>query len=69
MHLFLVKMLEDPAKLKEYLAEKCVTETFGVPRAFEYLHWLNAEQQSMLDSDSTMTQCVDNFGAYAQFER
>lgn len=64
---FVVKMLEDPQRLKQYMTEKCVTETISGPRAFEYLYWIYADDK--LDSDLTMTQCIDNFGAWERFER
>ena len=69
MYQFLAKQLGDPTKLKEYITNNCVTETIGVPKAFEYIYWLDTEKEDMLDSDRTMTQCVDNFGAYDAFAR
>ena len=66
---FVVKMIEDPERLKQYMLDKCVTETIEKPRSYEYLYWLSPEDKEKLNSDLTMTQCVDNFGAWDQFER
>ena len=55
-HQFVVKMIEDLERLKQYMLNKCVTETMETPRSYEYIYWLNAEDGEKLDSKLTMTQ-------------
>ena len=66
---FVVKMIEDPERLKQYMTDKCVTETIEAPQSLEYLYWLPNQDGAKLNSDLTMTQCVDNFGAWDAFSR
>ena len=67
----MVSMLSDPTKVADYLASNCVTETIKRPRSWEYGYWLTPSELDVLDEDeeSTMVQCVDNFGAWDDFER
>ena len=69
MNQFAAQMMEDPARLKKYITEECINETIVTPRAFEYIYWVESDDLDKLDSDLTMTQCVDNFGAWEQFAR
>jgi len=69
MNQFAALMFEDPAGLKQYMTENCTDATISRPRALQYLHWLDSDDVDKLDSNLTMTQCVDNFGAWNQFSR
>ena len=66
---FAAQMMEDPARLKKYITENCMDETIVKPRAYEYIYWVESDDREKLDGDLTMTQCVDNFGAWDQFAR
>lgn len=66
---WLTEWLDDSGRIAEYITGSCTTETIEQPRAWEYIYWLDYELVSELDSNSTMVQCVDNFGAYEEFAR
>ena len=61
--------MADPGRVAEYLATNCVTQTLTQPRSWEYGYWISDDQRERLDEESTMVQCVDNFGAWDDFER
>eukprot|EP00892_Ulva_mutabilis_P004495 jgi/Ulvmu1/2417/UM133_0018.1 len=66
---WLATWLDDPDRVAAYLSNNCASETIAVPQAYEYLNWLDPDDQEGLDTNLTMVQCVDNFGAYEQFAK
>ena len=68
-HQWLATMVLDIARTADYLASNCVTQTMKQPRSWEYGYWLLNNERDLVDEESTMEQCVDNFGAWDAFER
>ena len=68
---WLAAMFLDPARTADYLSSNCVTETIQKPRSWEYGFWIPNDEydQYLRDEDARMVQCVDNFGAWDDFER
>jgi len=66
---WLATMYSDPATVADYIASNCVTETIKQIRSWEYGWWTQPLDYDLLDEDFTMVQCVDNFGAWNDFDR
>ena len=66
---WLAAMYSDPARVADYIASNCVTETIKQIRSLEYGWWTQPLDYDLLDEDFTMVQCVDNFGAWNDFDR
>lgn len=66
---WLISMMEAPGGIANYLTSNCIEQVIRAPRSWEYTYFLSVTDQDRLDSNSTMLQCVDNFGAWEDFAR
>eukprot|EP00892_Ulva_mutabilis_P002705 jgi/Ulvmu1/12435/UM009_0087.1 len=66
---WLVARMEDPDRVATYIRDNCAPQALVGLDAFQYQFWLDPDGQELLESDLSMVQCVDNFGAYEQFAK
>lgn len=66
---WLATILADPDRVADYMATNCTEKVISSPRAWQYQHFIPPEEAATLNGDPTMLQCVDNFGAWEQFDR